>query len=120
MDMVVDQVLEKLLAERDKVGRLDRALQDQRHTVNRISEAIDIDDSDSDALIERVQRLAADRARLATTLAAYEEMQISAVRDALARALVAMGLGGTGNLRVDTENLARLLEAGRPLASSIL
>jgi hypothetical protein len=53
-------------------------------------------------------------------LADYEAIEILLVREAVARSLVAMGLGGTGNLRVDAENLARLLEAGRPLPSSIL
>jgi hypothetical protein len=120
MDMVVDQVLEKLLSERDKVSRLERSLQDQRHTVNRIGDLIESEDSDSDALIQSVQRLVDDRARLQGVLADYEAIEILLVREAVARSLVAMGLGGTGNLRVDTENLARLLEAGRPLPSSIL
>jgi hypothetical protein len=120
MDMVVDQVLEKLLSERDKVSRLERSLQDQRHTVNRIGDLIESEDSDSDALIQSVQRLVDDRARLQGMLADYEAIEILLVREAVARSLVAMGLGGTGNLRVDAENLARLLEAGRPLPSSIL
>lgn len=120
MDMVVDQVLEKLLSERDKVSRLERSLQDQRHTVNRIGDLVESEDSDSDALVASVQRLVDARVRLQGTLADYEAIQIAAVREALARALTAIGLGGTGNLRVDAENLARLLEAGRPMPSSIL
>jgi hypothetical protein len=118
MDAVLDQVLEKLLSERDKTSRLERAISKLRHITHRISEVVD--GPQDDGLIEVVAAMQSEAARAKVQVARYDSLEIGEVRDAVEHALVAVGLTPSGNLRIDAENLSRFVSATRPAFGGIL
>ena len=118
MDTVVDQVLDKLLSEREKVVRLERALTDQRHITHRISELVD--GPQDEGLIEAVATMQKQAARDRWVVEDYDKLEIGEVREAVEHALLAVGMTPSGNLRTDAENLCRFVTATRPPFGGIL
>lgn len=118
MDAILDQVLEKLLSERDKNSRLERTAYNQRHILHRIAEIVD--GPNDEALIDIVSRLHLEAARYKQVVEDYDSLEIGEVREAVERALGAVGLTPSGNLRVDAENLSRFVAATRPTFGGIL
>ncbi len=107
MDTVVDQILEKLLSERDKAGRLERSLSDQRYITHRVSELVD--GPQDEGLIEAVAAVQRQASLDRFAVEQYDALEIGEVRDAIQHALAAVGLTSSGNLRVDAENLCRFV-----------
>jgi hypothetical protein len=118
MDTVIDQVLDKLLSERDKVGRLERALTDQRYITHRISELVD--GPQDEGLIAVVATMQKQAARDRLTVEQYDKVEVGEVREAVEHALLAVGLTPSNNLRTDAENLCRFVVATRPPFGGIL
>ena len=118
MDTVIDQVLEKLLSERDKVVRLERALTEQRYITHRISELVD--GPQDEGLIEAVAATQKQAERDRLTVENYDRIEVAEVREAVAHALAAVGLTPSNNLRTDAENLCRFVTATRPSFGGIL
>lgn len=118
MDTIVDQILEKLLSERDKLHRFERLLLEQRILISRLVTIADAEDAEAlhDKFTAVMQEVESSR----KTIADFEALEIGEVRTALDRALSAAGLGRSGNLRFDAENLAKFAETGRPLSGGIL
>jgi predicted translin family RNA/ssDNA-binding protein len=115
---IIDQILEKLLSEREKKVRVERELLSLNSTMFLIRNRLDADDTDSavDALERVMRKSEADQRELQE----FRELAIPEVRAALQRALVAAGLTTTGRLAADAENLARLLESANRLQTGIL
>ncbi len=118
MNDVVDQILTRLLTERERTLRVEYANTDLQHTLFRIRDLVDAD-SETDLvelLVRRVQR--AERAE--ADLTALQAVELPEVRAAVSRCFAAVGMTTSGNLRNDAENLARLLEASRAPSPNIL
>jgi hypothetical protein len=118
MDTVVDQILEKLLSERDRLARMERVITDQRYIIHRISELVD--GPQDEGLIEAVSAAQKQAARDRWVVAEYDKIEVGEVREAIEHALTAAGLTPSGSLRIDAENLLRFVTLSRPLSGGIL
>lgn len=118
MNDVVDQILTRLLSERERTLRVEQSNATLQHTLFRVRDLVDADTDDD--LIGRLvesQRLAESNALELKALQALEFPEVSA---AVARCFAAVGMTVSGNLRHDVENLARLLEASRAPSPNLL
>lgn len=115
---IVDQILEKLLAEREKKVRVERELLSLNSTMFLVRNRLDADDTDS--VVEALERSLRQNEADQRELQEFRDLAIPEVRSALQRALVAAGLTTTGRLASDAENLARLLETANRLQTGIL
>ena len=117
MDTVIDQILNKLLAERERSHNFERALTDCRQDLFRIRDLVDAQDSDT---LAEVSDYVLNCEKMRAQLDEFIRLDISSIRTAIHRAITAAGLTPTNDLRVDCENLAKILETGRQQTSVIL
>ena len=118
MNEILDQILNKLLSERDKLGRTEQSLAEANSIIFAIRNYFDADTAES--LVEEVGlyiNIAEGKAR---RLSELEEISLPDVERAVIRAVAAAGLTPSGNLKTDAENLARLLESNRAPVANIL
>lgn len=118
MNEIVDQILNKLLVERDRLSKAENALSETKSTLFRIRDYFDAESEES--LLNEVARYVNESEEQKIRLNNFESLNIPDVERALARSIGAIGLTTSGNLKVDAENLARFLETARAAPSSIL
>lgn len=118
MNEIVDQIITRLLTERERLMRAEQANTDLNHTLFRIRDLVDADSAEQvvDALRARIEQAERD----SRDLRLLQTVEIPEVFAAVARCIQAVGLTSSGNLRHDAENLARLLEATRAPLPGIL
>lgn len=117
-DQVVDQILDKLLTERERSLRLENALTDARSTLFRIGDLISTEAPD--ALCEEISAYVKTAEENSRTLEALKALGVEDIQKAVGRAMAAAGLVSSGNLRADAENLARYIESARATTAGIL
>lgn len=117
MDTVVDQILNKLLYERERSSSFEKALTECRQELLRIRDLVDAQDSDT---LSEVTKYVQSAEQVRSQLSEFTALNLGAIRVAVERAIVATGLTPTNDLRVDCENLAKILETARPSTSIIL
>lgn len=118
MNEVVEQIITRLLTERERYLRSEQANADLNHTLFHIRNIVD---PDNDAeVVEVLRERIAQAERDARDLRLLLNAEIPEVAGAVSRCLLAVGLTSSGNLRHDAENLARLLEASRAPLPGIL
>lgn len=117
-DQVVDQILNKLLAERERALRLETSLTDARSALFRIGDLVSSEASG--ALCDEVAAYVKKAEDNAKALEALEAVGIPDIQRAVSRGMVAAGLTSSGSLRVDCENLARYIESARSTTTGIL
>jgi len=112
---VVDQILNKLLTEREHSFKLDQALADARQKIFIIGDLISVEDQASlcEEVAAFVREAKASLRSLDELRATTTSLQIAETQKAIERAITAAGLTSSGSLRVDAENIARFLESGR-------
>jgi hypothetical protein len=112
---VVDQILNKLLTEREHSFKLDQALADARQKIFIIGDLISVEDQASlcEEVAAFVREAKASLRSLDELKATTTSLQIAETQKAIERAITAAGLTSSGSLRVDAENIARFLESGR-------
>ena len=118
MNEVLDQILNKLLSERDRLNKAEASLSDANSLIFGVRNYFDSDSADT--LLEDIAVYVQGAEATKKKLVALEGVCIGDVEKAIARAVIASGLTPTGNVKVDAENLARLLEGGRNPSASIL
>lgn len=120
---VVDQILNKLLTEREHSFRLNQALVDAREKIFTVGDLISVEDQDNlcEEVAAFVKKAKASLRSLEELNTTSTSLQIAETQKAIERAITAAGLTSSGSLRVDAENIARFLESGRlGVPSSIL
>ena len=120
---VVDQILNKLLTEREHSFRLNQALVDAREKIFTVGDLISVEDQDNlcEEVAAFVKKAKASLRSLEDLNTTATSLQIAETQKAIERAITAAGLTSSGSLRVDAENIARFLESGRlGVSSSIL
>lgn len=124
MDAVVDQILNKLLAERERGSKFEDALTDKRFIISRINDLIQAETEDTEAEVLRFvslyEKTTAENAELRRQIEEFKKMRIDKSADAVARAVALVGLATSHDLATDAENLARYIESGRYTQSGIL
>ena len=112
---VVDQILNKLLTEREHSFQLDQALADARQKIFIIGDLMSVEDQASlcEEVAAFVREAKASLRSLDELKATTTSLQIAETQKAIERAITAAGLTSSGSLRVDAENIARFLESGR-------
>lgn len=118
MNEILDQILNKLLSERDKLIRTEQSLTAAKSTIFAIRNYFDADDDGG--LVDEVAAYINDAEAKSRRLSDLEDIAIPDVEKAVIRAVIAAGLTPSGNLKTDTENLARLLESSRAPVANIL
>ena len=118
MNDVVEQIITRLLTERERFLRSEQANADLNHTLFHIRNLVDAD-SDSEVVeVLRARICAAEQD--AEAIRRLVALEIAEVQVAVSRCVLAVGLTSSGSLRHDAENLARLLEAARAPLPGIL
>lgn len=112
---VVDQILNKLLTEREHSFKLNQALIDAREKIFTVGDIIQVEDQENlcEELNAFVKRSKAVSHQFDELKSSTDALQIGDTQKAIERAITAAGLISSGNLRIDAENLARFLESGR-------
>jgi len=112
---VVDQILNKLLTEREHSFKLSQALVDAREKIFTIGDLISVEDQANlcEEVAAFVKKAKASLRALEELSATATSLQITETQRAIERAIAAAGLTSSGSLRVDAENIARFLESGR-------
>ena len=118
MNEIVDQILNKLLFERDRLSKAENALAETKSTLFHIRNYFDAESEESllDEVALYVNVAEERRARLNT----LDGLNIPEVEKALSRAIAALGITPSGNMKIDAENLARFLENGRLVGTSVI
>lgn len=111
MNEVVDQIITRLLSERERLMRSEQANSALSGTLFRIRDLVDADSDLEVVEVLRARILQAEQD--AAEVRRVQSLDLPEVQSAVARCLVCAGLTTTGSLRNDAENLARLLEATR-------
>ena len=121
MEQVINQILEKLLSERDKTSRLELQLSDHRFTISQVASLLDADfnslEQDASVYVKKHEEL---RAKYDSVLSSYSSIDLPSVESGLTRALSIVGLKKSGSLASDLENLVRFLETSRFQSTKIL
>jgi hypothetical protein len=118
MNEILDQILNKLLSERDKLARTEEALSAAKSTIFSIRNYFDA--ADDGSLVDEVGTYINRAEGTARRLAYMEELAVPDIERAVSRAVIAAGLTPSGNLKTDAENLARLLESNRAPITNML
>lgn len=117
-DSVVDLILTRLLAERDRLNRVEAANGDLRRT---LFAARDFTDApDDDGLLAALAELRTELERRRVEAAQTAALELGEVRAAVEGALTALGIAPSGNLRLDAENLRRLVVTMRAPSAGLL
>jgi hypothetical protein len=117
MDTVVDQILNKLLSERERSFALENALTTCRQELMRVRDLVDATDSDT---VNEVSNYVKSAERVRGQLSEFTRIDLAAIQTAVLRAIAVTGLTPTNDLRADCENLAKILETSRAPNSIIL
>jgi len=118
MNEILDQILNKLLSERDRLARMEQSLSDAKSTIFAIRNYFEADDDES--LVAEIAAYINDSESKYHRLSQLEDMSIPEVEKAVSRAVIAAGLTPSGNLKTDAENLARVLEGNRAPITNML
>lgn len=117
-ESVVDLILTRLLAERDRLNRVEAANGDLRRV---LFAARDLTDApDDDGLLGTLAELRVELDRLRAESASTAALELGEVRSAVEGALTALGIAPSGNLRLDAENLRRLVVTMRAPMAGLL
>jgi glycine/D-amino acid oxidase-like deaminating enzyme len=117
-DQVIDQILDKLLTERERSLKLETSLTDARGTLFRIGDLVSSEASG--ALCEEIAAYVKKAEDNAKALEVVESLGLPDIQRAVSRGMAAAGLTSSGSLRVDCENLARYIESARSTTTGIL
>lgn len=117
-DSVIDLILTRLLTERDRLNRVESANVDLRNTLFQVRDLCDA--SDDTLLVELLRHQRTELDRLRDDARRIEALELGEVRAAVDAALVALGISPSGNLRLDAENLRRLVVTMRSPMSALL
>jgi hypothetical protein len=124
MDAVVDQILNKLLAERERGSRFEDALTDKRCIISRINDLIRSETDDTEAEVLRFvliyEKTMAENAELRRQVEEFKKMRIDKAAAAIERSILLVGLATSHDLATDAENLSRYMESVRYTQSGIL
>lgn len=118
MNDTVDLILTRLLAERDRLNRVEAANAELRSTIFQVRDLFDASDDSLLVDLLRLQRQELDRLRAES--ASTAALELGEVRTAVDAALVALGIAPSGNLRLDAENLRRLVVTMRTPMTGLL
>ena len=117
-DSVVDLILTRLLTERDRLNRVETANAELRGTLFQVRDLFDASDDTLLVDLLRLQRQELDKLR--DDVRRTAALELGEVRIAVDAALVALGIAPSGNLRLDAENLRRLVVTIRAPMSGLL
>ena len=115
---VVDPILTRLLAERDKLNRVEAENGELRRTLFQVRDLVDA--SDDSLLVDLIRQQRRELESRRAEGARVDALELCEVRTAIDGALVALGITPSGNLRLDAENLRRLVLTMRAPMSGIL
>lgn len=118
MNDTVDLILTRLLTERDRLNRVEAANAELRSTLFQVRDLFDASDDSLLVDLLRLQRQELDRLR--ADAARVAALELGEVRNAVDGALVALGIAPSGNLRLDAENLRRLVVTMRTPMTGLL
>lgn len=124
MDAVVDQILNKLLTERERAAKFEKLLTDARYVISRINDLVQAETEDTEAEVLRFvtlyKKAAEENAELRRQVEEFNKMRIEKSAAAISRAVSLVGLATSHDLATDAENLSRYIESGRYTQSGIL
>lgn len=124
MDAVVDQILNKLLTERERAAKFEKLLTDARYVISRINDLVQAETEDTEAEVLRFvtlyKKAAEENAELRKQVEEFNKMRIDKSAAAISRAVSLVGLATSHDLATDAENLSRYIESGRYTQSGIL
>jgi hypothetical protein len=106
---VVEQILDKLLAEREKSQKLESSLSEARGILFRVRDLVCGETEDT--LPEDLAHYVNEAERTKREYEALKGKQIEAVELSVTRALMSAGMLPSGDLKLDAENLARYFDS---------